>query len=227
MKARGTPLFIRVNEIFSSIDGEGVRAGELTTFIRLPGCNLNCNYCDTSYARHGLDGEKWPLYSVLKKVAQIGNHNITVTGGEPLISQNVGILIHRLCRLGHSVNIETNGSRPIDNYTDYNNAIITMDYKLMSSGAGGKMLLGNLEQLREQDVLKFVLRKEDFQEIEEILSTFAIKSYIYLSPVFGDIEPALIVEFMQRLQKLGHNTSKMRVQLQLHKYIWDPEARGV
>ena len=89
------------------------------------------------------------------------------------------------------------------------------------------MLLSNIEKLEEKDVLKFVLEESDFSKIEEILSTYKIKSYIYLSPIFGKIEPEKIVEFMKYLNSKNIDTSKMRVQVQLHKIIWDPNMKGV
>lgn len=217
---------MKVNEIFNSIDGEGLRAGELATFIRLAGCNLRCGYCDTSYALTANDGVEMTVEQIVEKVCSIGYKNITLTGGEPLIHEDVDILIDRLIEEGFYVNIETNGTVDIAKYCK-NNVLITADFKTLTSGCSDKMLMSNLTNLRPNDVLKFVMGKEDKQQVKQILETYKPQCYIYLSPVFGEIEPAELVEFSKELFKSGYNTSKLRVQLQLHKYIWPPEQRGV
>ena len=206
-----------VNEIFYSIDGEGLRTGELAVFIRLAGCNLKCSYCDTLYALKKSSGTFMSIDEILDKVSTFNCKNITLTGGEPLLFPEVEELIEELLKNEYKVNIETNGSIDISKYLD--RCLITMDYKLPSSGMEDRMLLSNIEKLEEKDVLKFVL--------EEILSTYDVKSYIYLSPIFGKIEPEKIVEFMKYLNTKNIDTSKMRVQVQLHKIIWDPNMKGV
>lgn len=215
-----------VNEIFGSIDGEGLRTGELATFIRLAGCNLRCSYCDTCYALKITDGKKMSIEEIIDEVKKIGYKNITLTGGEPLIHKDVDKLIDELIKNGFYVNIETNGAVDIANYLK-NNVLITMDYKTASSGMEEKMLVNNFKMLRENDVLKFVVSEQDLESIKEILKTYKIKSYIYLSPVFEKIEPKRLVEFLKGLHKEGINTDKIRVQIQLHKIIWNPNERGV
>lgn len=216
-----------VNEIFKSIDGEGLRTGELTTFIRLAGCNLRCSYCDTCYALKNSNGTEMSVDKIVKKAKKMDYRNITLTGGEPLIHRDVDDLISKLCENGFYVNIETNGSVPIDKYILNKNILITMDYKLPSSGVEKNMNLNNLEKLRENDVLKFVIGKDDFDKLKQVIEKYSIKSYIYLSPVFGEIEPFEIVDFMKIMHTQGIDTSKMRVQVQLHKIIWNPNERGV
>lgn len=216
-----------VNEIFKSIDGEGLRTGELTTFIRLAGCNLRCSYCDTCYALKNSNGTKMSVDEIVKKAKKMDYRNITLTGGEPLIHKDVDDLISKLCDNGFYVNIETNGSVPIDKYILNKNILITMDYKLPSSGVEKNMNLNNLEKLRENDVLKFVIGKDDFDKLKQVIEKYSIKSYIYLSPVFGEVEPFEIVDFMKIMHTQGIDTSKMRVQVQLHKIIWNPNERGV
>lgn len=218
---------MRVNEIFKSIDGEGLRTGELTTFIRLAGCNLRCSYCDTCYALKNSNGIEMSVDEIVKKAKKMDYRNITLTGGEPLIHRDVDDLISKLCENGFYVNIETNGSVPIDKYILNKNILITMDYKLPSSGVEKNMNLNNLEKLRENDVLKFVIGKDDFDKLKQVIEKYSIKSYIYLSPVFGEIEPFEIVDFMKIMHTQGIDTSKMRVQVQLHKIIWNPNERGV
>lgn len=214
-----------VNEIFGSIDGEGIRTGELAIFIRLAGCNLRCRYCDTDYALKINQGNKMSIDEIINKVKEIGYKNITLTGGEPLLQKNSFKLIDKLIENNFNVNIETNGAMDITPLLD-KNVIITLDYKTISSGMNDKMLLENHNKLREQDVLKFVCNKDDFNTIREILKQ-DIKSYIYLSPIFNEIQPYELVDFLKDLHKEGFNTDKLRVQVQLHKIIWEPSKRGV
>ena len=214
-----------VNEIFYSIDGEGIRTGELAIFIRLTGCNLNCSYCDTKYALKKDAGTKMTIEEILKEIKKYNCKNITITGGEPLFHNNINKLIDKLIKNNYKVNIETNGTIDISPYL--NKCLITMDYKLPSSNMEKAMKLDNLEKLTNNDVLKFVTEKSDFPKIEEILKKYKIKSYIYISPVFGKVEPEEIVEFMKEMNYKGINTEKLRIQVQLHKIIWDPEKRGV
>lgn len=215
-----------VNEIFGSIDGEGIRTGELATFIRLAGCNLRCSYCDTEYALNIKNGTEMSIDEILEKVKEIGYKNITLTGGEPLIHKNVEKLIDRLINEDYIVNIETNGAVDINKYIS-KNLILTMDFKTKSSNMMKYMNLQNIAKLRSNDVLKFVCSKDDFNDIKKILKEYDIKSYIYLSPIFEKIEPSELVDFLKELHKEGVNTSKIRVQVQLHKIIWDPMERGV
>jgi 7-carboxy-7-deazaguanine synthase len=214
-----------VNEIFASIDGEGLRTGELATFIRLAGCNLRCSYCDTEYALEKDSGTEMTIDEILKKVKYYNNKNITITGGEPLIHKDIDVLIDRLLKEEYKINIETNGSVDITKYL--NKCLITMDYKAPSSLMEKKMLTQNLEKLTKNDVLKFVVAEDDLPVIKKILQNYKIKSYIYISPVFNKIELEHIVEYMKQMNNEGINTSKMRMQVQLHKIIWNPDARGV
>ena len=214
-----------VNEIFSSIDGEGLRTGELATFIRLAGCNMRCSYCDTLYALNDNDGRELKISEIIKKVEKYKTKNITLTGGEPLIHKDVDLLIDELINNGYKVNIETNGSIPIDKYL--NRCLITMDYKAPSSLMEKKMLLSNIEKLTDSDVLKFVVKESDFNTVEKIIKSYSIKSYIYISPIFGEVEPTKIVEFMKVMSEREVNMEKVRVQVQLHKIIWNPNMKGV
>lgn len=214
-----------VNEIFSSIDGEGLRTGELATFIRLAGCNLRCRYCDTEYALENNSGIEMSVKEILKEIKKYKNRNITLTGGEPLTHKGISELIEELIKNNYLVNIETNGSINIDQYVG--KCLITMDYKCKSSLMEKTMMLSNLEKLKETDVLKFVINSDDFECVEKILSGFNIKSYVYISPIFNEIELSKIVEFMKKCNEKGINMSKVRMQVQLHKIIWNPDMRGV
>lgn len=213
-----------VNEIFGSIDGEGLRTGELATFIRLTGCNLRCRYCDTAYAFN--EGELLTIEEILNKVSNIGYKNITLTGGEPLLSKNSYKLIEELIKNNYNVNIETNGAIDITPLLD-KNVLITMDYKTKSSNMNDKMKKSNIINLRENDVLKIVCNKNDFDDITNLLKENKIKSYIYLSPIFNEIEPSELVDYLKDLHKKGIKTDKIRIQIQLHKIIWNPNKRGV
>lgn len=213
-----------VNEIFGSIDGEGIRTGELATFIRLTGCNLRCRYCDTAYSFN--EGSLMTIENIINKVKEIGYKNITLTGGEPLLQKNSIKLIDKLIEEGFNVNIETNGAIDITSLLD-KNVIITLDYKTISSNMNNQMILSNLEKLRQNDVLKFVCNKEDLEDIRRVLKQYNIKSYIYLSPIYKEIEPCELVEFLKLLHKEQINTNKIRIQVQLHKIIWNPDMRGV
>lgn len=214
-----------VIEIFGSIDGEGKRTGELTTFIRLAGCNLNCSYCDTKYAQNFEDGNKMTIFEILEKVKKIGNRNITLTGGEPLKRFYIYDLIEQLSMNEFCVNIETNGSIPLYEAPRLKNVFYTMDYKCPSSNMECSMDLQNLKFLDEDDVLKFVVgSEEDLDKCCRILGQNNIVAQVYISPVFGKIELKEIVNYM-KLRKDIFN--KAKVQAQLHKIIWNPDERGV
>ena len=217
---------MRVAEVFNSIDGEGIRAGELATFIRLAGCNLRCIYCDTKYALNSNHGSEITLADLYRKIKKEAYHNITLTGGEPLNQGETLKLVQQLCSDGYNVNIETNGSKDIELFLLMDNCILTMDYKMPYSRQENKMLLENIEKLRSSDVLKFVCAESDLSRLKEVLMQYHIKANIYLSPVFNQIEPKKLVEFLKDNYQLVKNL-KIKVQLQLHKYIWDTEDRGV
>ena len=211
---------MKVVEIFKSIDGEGIRVGYPVTFIRLAGCNLRCNYCDTKYSYEDEKFTEMTQQEIYNQVYKLGGKRITLTGGEPLIHKDVKVLVDLLIQKGYEVNIETNGSVDITLFLD-KHTIITMDYKCASSDMEDKMLLDNISKLRKQDVLKFVVSDDnDLDTVQRIYQN--TKATVYISPVFGRIEPKKIVEYM-----LEHNMENCRVQVQLHKIIWNPEERGV
>lgn len=215
---------MKVNEIFGSIDGEGLRTGELTTFIRLTYCNLVCRFCDSTYAFH--EGTEMSIDDILEKCQEIGYHNITFTGGEPLIHKDVDVLIDRLIEEGYGVNIETNGAVDVSPYLT-KDCILTVDYKTPASGMQGKMIDDMFNKLRDTDVVKFVMNRDDMDFVENFIKTHNLRAWVYFSPIFGEIEPVELVEFMKKLDAKGLNTRKFRVQVQLHKIIWDPNKRGV
>ncbi len=224
------PAF-RVNEIFASINGEGPLTGEAAVFLRLSGCNLHCSYCDTEYARSREQGMLLPVRDIIAEIRRHrGIGNVTLTGGEPLYAKNIGILIAGLLDAGFRINIETNGSidlRPFMELDPDGRIIFCCDYKLPCSGEENRMYLRNITVLRPWDALKFVIGGQaDFDRIAEILKGYDPRCLIYLSPVFGRTDPREIVEKMLSWAS-SINISRVRVQLQLHKFIWDPYARGV
>lgn len=214
---------MKVVEIFKSIDGEGKRAGLPTTFIRLYGCNLRCSYCDTRYGCENNNYKELSIKEIIDIVTKLEVKNITLTGGEPLMSSDSPQLINELCDRGYIVNIETNGSMDI---SDINKkAFITIDYKCPSSNMESYMNMNNFTLLRSEDVCKFVVGSiEDLNKAKEIIKDYDLenKCQVYLSPVFNRIEAKDIVKYM-----LDNNMNNCKVQLQLHKYIWDPNMKGV
>lgn len=214
---------MKVVEIFKSIDGEGKRAGLPTVFIRLFGCNLKCSYCDTQYGCEGTDYRIMSIPDILDTLDRYKTKSVTITGGEPLIHPGIKQLVELLFHNGYWVNIETNGSQYIGNLPVSPNVFVTMDYKCPSSGMENSMCLENLHTLSLTDVLKFVVGShEDLVTALSILEEYHPKAQIYFSPVFGKIEPAVIVDFI-----LDHRLDNCKIQLQMHKIIWDPNKRGV
>lgn len=214
---------IKVSEIFRSIDGEGIRSGYPVTFIRLYGCNLKCSYCDSSYATTDGDYMLMSISDIIEHVDYFGLHRITLTGGEPLACDQCYELVTELTDAGYEVNIETNGSLSILPYVDMKNATITMDYKCPSSDMEDRMNRLNLPVLRSTDVLKFVVgSKIDLSTMLAVVNEYDITANIFVSPVFGEIDPKEIVDFL-----ICNDIENVRIQLQLHKIIWDPNMRGV
>lgn len=220
---------LNVVEIFDSIEGEGIRTGMPVTFIRLAGCNLNCNYCDTKYAQNSTDGELISIDDIVKKVRYKA---VTITGGEPLLhKQPVIDLIDKLNEEGHYINIETNGSIDILPFILSVRAgagFFTVDYKCPCSGMEDKMVSNNFVLMDENDVLKFVVAgDEDLAAIRNFLIKHPrFRSVIYISPCFGTIDLQKLVEEV-KLLKLKFPKFDIRFQVQLHKIVWGPEERGV
>lgn len=215
---------MRVIEIFDSIDGEGIFTGCLATFIRLGGCNMRCSYCDTGYALNAKDGVEMSIDDIVCRAKLIGNTHITLTGGEPLINQDSLRLVSALCDAGFIVNIETNGSVDVTLFQN-DKTVITMDYKTISSGENKKMSIDRINTLRKCDVLKIVCEESDFGDITAMLLKIKTEATVFISPVFGKIEPKSLVSFAKKLRNCG--LKNIRVQVQLHKIIWNPEERGV
>ncbi len=218
---------MKVVEKFISINGEGPKAGELSVFIRFKGCNLSCSYCDTKWANEpNCTYEELSPKDILSFILDSGIRNVTLTGGEPLLQDEMPQLLDFLASYRDiRTEIETNGSIDLSSYTGNMRPSFTMDYKLGSSEMTQAMLHSNLKLLGRNDTVKFVVASlEDLNEANDIITGYALidKCYVYLSPVFGEMDPAKIVKYMAE-----HKANGIRLQLQMHKYIWDPEKRGV
>lgn len=217
----------KVAEKFVSINGEGTKAGQPAVFIRLAGCNLRCSYCDTMWA-NSFDAPhvKMTEEEIAGYVKSTGIKNVTLTGGEPLLAENVSVLLAALSKTGAEVEIETNGSADISVCDCISpRPSVTMDYKLPSSGMESQMRLPNFSLLQSTDTVKFVTGSDDdLERALEIIKQYELtnRCRVFFSPVFGKIEPARIVEFILKNKLNGVN-----FQLQLHKFIWDPDKRGV
>lgn len=236
---------MKVVEIFRSIDGEGIRAGLPATFIRLYGCNLGCLYCDTRYGCEGDNYSEMSIEQIMEQVRSLKVPSVTVTGGEPMIHKGIKKLLSALVEEGYDVNVETNGTmfpfRYIIEATDgmifdvrrgemipdkrklYGNLFYTMDWKCASSGMEDHMRIDLVDELEENDVLKFVVGcRKDMDGALEVIEQMKSNPHIYFSPIFGRIEPKEIVDYL--IEKQLWNC---KVQIQMHKVIWEPEKRGV
>ena len=215
-----------VSEIFRSIDGEGRRAGLPCTFVRLVGCNLRCSYCDTAYAfEPDESSERLSVNDIIERVDSFGTTAVTLTGGEPLLHKERALkLVLALDGAGHEVNVETNGAVSLDDVdrSRFPHAFFTMDWKSPSSGMSRFMDESNLSLLETRDVLKFVVGDDrDLDDMRSVLRSHAVAAQVFVSPVWGQMELRRMVEYVL------DNQIDARVQVQLHKLIWDPSARGV
>ena len=219
---------MRVAEKFISINGEGVRAGELAVFVRFQGCNLACHYCDTKWAlAKDCPCEEMSPEQIHAYIKSTGIKNVTLTGGEPLLHKDMDrLLAILLADEDLRVEIETNGAVDLRKFCACpGRPVFTMDYKLPSSGYEKSMVLSNFELLSPDDTVKFVSGStEDLEKAYQIIQEYDLlrKCHVYFSPVFGAIEPAEIVDFL-----LEHRLNDVRLQIQMHKVIWDPDKRGV
>jgi 7-carboxy-7-deazaguanine synthase len=212
---------LRVNEVFLSIQGESTLAGWPCTFVRLSGCNLRCAYCDTRYAYE--EGMLLDLVQVVERVEGFRCPLVEVTGGEPLLQAETPQLIRTLLDLGQTVLLETNGSMDVSIVDE--RCIKIVDFKCPSSGESQSNDLGNITRLQGRDEAKLVIgSREDYlfaKEISERVRGHNRGIAINFSPIFGMLPPSELSAWI--LEDL----LPVRLNLQLHKYIWDPERRGV
>ncbi len=208
---------MRVVEIYPSIQGESTRAGIPCVFIRLAGCPLRCRWCDTVYSFKG--GEEMSLEEICNAAAAPGIDLVELTGGEPLAHQEAPKLLKMLCDRFGEVLLETSGAYPIGELDP--RVGIIMDLKAPGSGEESRNLLENLDHLKSGDELKLVLAdKEDYLWAKKLIQSHQIAVPILFSPVHGELDAALLSEWIleDRLQ--------VRLHLQQHKFIWDPQERG-
>lgn len=212
---------LTVNEIYRSIQGESTWAGLPCVFVRLTACDLRCTYCDTAYAFY--EGTKRDLEDVLREVLAYDCPLVEITGGEPLLQKNVLPLMQRLCDAGRTVLIETSGAHDISRIDPRVHRI--MDLKTPSSGECARNLWENIPHLTHRDEVKFVIgSRGDYEWTREVIREHNLServNAVLLSPVFGKIEPRDIVAWMLE------DALPARFQLQMHKFIWEPKARGV
>ena len=211
---------MKVCEIFTSIQGESSYAGMPCTFIRLTGCNLRCSYCDTSYAY--FEGQELSEDEILSEVQRAGIDLVEITGGEPLLQYEVFQLVRRLLDENYQILIETNGSQSIKEIDK--RAIVVIDIKTPGSGMSGEMNFSNLDFIRSSDEIKFVItNREDYEWSKETIQKHTLlgKCHLLFSPAFGILPPENLARWMidDRL--------KIRLNLQLHKYIFSSEQRGI
>ena len=212
---------LTINEVFYSIQGESSYAGQPCVFVRLTACDLRCSWCDTPYAFH--EGRKQTLDEVLAEVERLNCRLVEVTGGEPLLQGDVYPLMEALVERGHTVLLETGGHRTIDRVPPAVTAI--MDIKCPGSGESHRNDWDNIGRLRSHDEVKFVVQdRADYEFARDTICRYRLAdrvAAIHLSPVHGTLDLRTLSEWILA------DRLPVRLQLQLHKYIWDPGTRGV
>lgn len=212
---------LKINEIYLSVQGESTWAGLPCVFVRLTGCDSRCSYCDTEYAFY--EGSRRSLDEVFGEVLRFACPLVEITGGEPLLQKSVLSLMAALCDADRTVLIETSGAHDISGIDPRVHRI--MDLKTPSSGEVARNLYANIALLNHRDEVKFVIgSRDDYEWSREQIERHQLANRVkavLLSPVFGRIEPREIVEWMLE------DRLSARFQLQIHKFIWEPRARGV
>ncbi len=207
-----------VNELFLSIQGESLTAGFPTVFVRFTGCNLRCNYCDTTYAYD--EGQKMSPEAIYEKICEYTYERVCLTGGEPLLQKELNLLLRLLD--DYVVSIETNGSLPLQAIKLGSKHTFVMDIKTPSSGEAQQMHWPNLALLTARDEIKFVIgTRTDYEWVCQILRQYHPKATISFSVVFGQLD------YQEVVQWLLADRLEVRFQVQLHKIIWGREERGV
>lgn len=211
---------LRVNEVYASVQGESTHAGRPCVFVRIAGCNLRCTWCDSTFTFTG--GDHRSIDDVVQEVVAFGIRLVEVTGGEPLVHRQVPELIRRLQEKECEVLVETSGSIDISLVPD--GAKVIMDLKPPDSGEVEANLWANLGRLRPGDELKFVLAsRRDYEWSRDVVRKYDLEGAlpVLFSPVHGRLIPSEIAKW------LVEDKLDVRLQLQLHKLIWPPDARGV
>jgi 7-carboxy-7-deazaguanine synthase len=222
----GTQNFLRVTEIFHSVQGESTWAGLPCTFVRLTGCPLRCVWCDTEYSFHG--GEKMSLDDILRRVREIGTPLVEITGGEPLIHRNAFVLAERLLDEGYTVLVETSGAIDVAPLDPRVHKI--MDLKCPGSGEVSRNLWSNLDHLGPRDEIKFVIAgREDYEWARDTIRSRGLDTRLHhnelrallFSPVWESMD------FRELAEWVLQDRLPVRYQIQLHKIIWGPKVHGV
>jgi 7-carboxy-7-deazaguanine synthase len=212
---------VTINEIFYSVQGESSYAGRPCVFVRLTACDLRCSWCDTPYAFH--EGSKRPLESVLQDVDRYECGLVEVTGGEPLLQEAVYPLMDALLARGKTVLLETGGHRSTARVPA--EVVTILDVKCPGSGEAHRMDWDNLDRLRPHDEVKFVIKdRADYEFARDVVrqrDLGARAAAVHFSPVHGEMDLRTLSEWVLA------DRLPVRVQVQLHKYIWDPSTRGV
>jgi 7-carboxy-7-deazaguanine synthase len=211
---------MRISEIYSSVQGETQYAGLPCTLVRTTGCDLRCSWCDSAFAFHG--GNEMPVGEVVAEVTRLGAPLVLLTGGEPMLQRELPALAQALLERGFQVMIETSGAHRLDTLPAA--VVRIVDVKAPASGESHRTAWDVLEGLGQRDAVKFVLADEaDYRWAAEVIRTrgLSTRTEVLLSPVHGQLDPQALVSWMLR-DRLG-----ARLNLQLHKYIWSPDARGV
>lgn len=216
-----SPLTLQLIELFSSVQGETSFAGLPTTFIRLAACNLRCTWCDTTYSFG--KGVAWEMEQIINEVGERGNPYVCITGGEPLLQKNVYLLMKNLCDLGYLLSIETGGS--LSTALIDPRVVTILDVKCPGSGMSEKNDWSNLQRLKPYDEVKFVIADaNDYLFAKEICQShklFERERHPLVSPAFGLLDPKELVEWLLA------DRLPVRLNLQLHKFIWEPQTKGV
>lgn len=213
---------LRVTEIFRSIQGESTHAGRPCTFVRLTGCPMRCVWCDSEYTFSG--GEHVSIEDVLKQVRGFGCRLVEVTGGEPLAQQQAHVLIQRLCDEGFEVLIETGGYFSTEGIDE--RAVIILDVKCPASGEDTRNHWPNLERLSaDRDEVKFVIaNRSDWEYAADVIKRYELERRaraVLISPAWDEIDLKELAEWT------AGSGLRVRMQLQMHKYIWGPDVKGV
>lgn len=211
---------MRITEIYRSVQGETQYAGLPCTLVRTTGCDLRCGYCDSAFAFQG--GTDMSIDQIVEAVVALQTPLVLLTGGEPMLQHEIGALAERLLATGHRVMIETSGAHPLDRLPPA--VVRIVDVKTPGSGESHRMRLDVLEGLGTKDAVKFVICDEaDYRWAADLIRSRALadRTEVLLSPAHGQVDPQDLVGWMLR------DVLPARLNLQLHKYIWSPDARGV
>ena len=212
---------LTVNEIFHSIQGESTYAGAPCVFVRLTACDLRCAWCDTSYAF--TEGRKVPLDEILAAVEVTGCPLVEITGGEPLLQDEVYPLMDALLQRGKTVLLETGGHLSVERVPA--GVVKIVDVKCPASGESAKTCWANLDRLAPSDEVKFVIQdRGDYEFARQVVARHGLEercAAVLFSPVHGVLDPKQLAAWVMT------DRLRVRVQLQVHKYIWDPQTRGV